>query len=178
MGGQPAYRRVIFYAIGALLAGAMSVRLGFELHRLLFVPDGPIDLLLLHGMIPQWFQGIPFYQDRGGIHPPAMFVLLWPLYGWGSETATRWVFALAVALAAAGFGRMLVREAGVGSDSERVLLSVLIVGCYPAAITVGNGQVTFFVLFAAIAGVLVCLRRPPGGARELCEACCANRWRR
>jgi hypothetical protein len=149
----------------ALLAGALSARLGSEFHRLLFEPDGPMDLILLRGLIVEWFAGIPFYEVRGGIHPPAVFLLLWPVYGWASEGTTRWVFLVAAALAGAGLVRLLLREArAVGWD--RAWLAVVLVGCYPAAITIGNGQATFFILMAAFSGVLVTLRRAPGAGRD------------
>ena len=165
-GGQTPYRRALFLGAGSVLVAALSVRLALEVHRLLFDPDGPIDLLMLHNLIRQWFAGVPFYEDRGGIHPPGVFLLLWPLYGWGSEIATRWVYALATAIAAAGFGRLLLREAGFANPWERGLIAILVVGSYPAAVTIGNGQTTFFLLLAALAGVLVCLRQPPGAARD------------
>ena len=48
------------------------MRLALEVRRLLFEPDGPIDLLMLHNLIGQWFDGVPFYEDRGGLHPPGV----------------------------------------------------------------------------------------------------------
>ena len=144
----------------------LSVRLAYELNRLLFEAGGPIDLLVLRRMIREWFAGFPVYEERKGIHPPAVFVLLWPLYGWGSETLTRWLYALLTAIVAMGFGRLLLREAHAGSTRDRALLAILLIGCYPAAITIGNGQLTLFLLFAAIGGVFVCLGRAPGAGRD------------
>lgn len=147
------------------------MRLAFELNRLLFEAGGPIDLLVLRRLIREWLAGMPFYEERGGIHPPAVFLLVWPLYGWGSAMLTRWAYALATAIVVAGFGRLLLREARPASARQRALLALLFVGGYPAAITIGNGQITFFVLFAAIGGVLVCLRQPPGARRDMLLAC-------
>ncbi len=165
-GGQTPYRRALCLGVGSVLVAGLSVRLGYELHRLLFEPGGPIDLLMLRGMIREWLAGIPFYEDRGGIHPPAVFLLLWPLYGWGSGLVTRWAYALATAVVIAVFGRRLLNEARPASAWERLLLSLLVVGSYPAAITIGNGQITIFLLAAAIGGVFVCLGRPSGAARD------------
>ena len=164
--GQASYRRPLFLGLGLLLAAVLSLRLAFELNRLLFEAGGPIDLFILRRMIAEWLAGLPFYQERGGIHPPATFLLLWPLYGWGTDTVTRWLCALANAVVVAAFGRVLVREARTASGEERALLWLLLVGCYPAAITIGNGQITFFVLAATIAGILVCLRWAPGSGRD------------
>ncbi len=148
------------------MAAALSLRLAYELNRLLFEPGGPIDLLVLRRMIREWFAGIPFYVERGGIHPPAVFLLLWPIYGWGSDTLTRWAYLLATAVVILGFGRLLLREARPASARERALLGLLLLGGYPTAITIGNGQVTLFLLFAAIGGVFVCLRDAPGAGRD------------
>jgi hypothetical protein len=46
------------------------------------------------------------------------------------------------------------------------MVALLVVACYPAAITIGNGQITFYVLLAAVAGVLLVLREPPGADRD------------
>lgn len=165
-GGQASYRRALFLAAASILLAGLSVRLALEIQRLLFEPGGPIDLRMLHNLIAQWFDGVPFYEDRGGIHPPGVFLLLWPLYGWGSETSARWVYALAAALAAAGLVRLLLRESRPARPWERALVAILVIGSYPAAITIGNGQITFFVLLAAIGGVLVSLRQAPGAARD------------
>ncbi|HJU86944.1 MAG TPA: hypothetical protein VJ788_06215, partial [Gemmatimonadota bacterium] len=106
----------------------LSVRLAYELNRLVLEAGGPIDLLVLRHMIREWFAGFPVYEERKGIHPPAVFVLLWPLYGWGSETLTRWLYALLTAIVAMGFGRLLLREAHAGSTRERALLAILLIG--------------------------------------------------
>lgn len=49
---------------------------------------------------------------------------------------------------------------------DRGLLAILIVACYPAAITAGNGQITFHVVLAAPAGVLIQRRELPGARRH------------
>lgn len=165
-GGQAPYGRVLFLAAILLLAAVLSVRLAFEVHRLLLAPDVPIDVANLRRMIREWFGGIPFYEDRGGIHPPAVFVLLWPLYGWGPPAVTRWLFALTAAIVGAAFGRFLLRESRPASARDCVLLSVLLLGGYPTAITIGNGQLTIFILGAAVAAVFVCLRRNAGAGRD------------
>jgi hypothetical protein len=164
--GQASYRRLFFLVAGLVLVAALSARLAHELNRLLFEADGPIDLLLLRRMIRDWLAGASPYEGRGGIHPPAVFVLLWPLYGWGSDTLTRWVYALVSFIVIAGFARVLLREARPESAWESALLAIVLAGCYPAAVTIGNGQITFFLLFAAIGSVLVFLRRPSGAGRD------------
>ena len=64
------------------------------------------------------------------------------------------------------FARLLLREARPASTIDGALLWVLVLGAYPTAITIGNAQITIFVLCAAIAGVFASLRRAPGAARD------------
>ena len=153
-------------ALGLLAFGGMAWRLVLEIQRLLVLPEGPIDLLILRRMIEPWFAGVPFYEDRGGIHPPTVFLLLYPIYGWGSEAVGRWFYLLTAGPAAAAFAWLLVREARPAGAADHALLAGLVIGGYPAAITIGNGQITFFVLLAALAGVLLCLRAAPGTGRD------------
>ncbi|HET6617929.1 MAG TPA: glycosyltransferase 87 family protein [Gemmatimonadota bacterium] len=154
-----------------VLAAAIAARFGTEVHRLLFEPEGPIDLLLLRGLIRDWFDGLPVYVERkSAVHPPANFLLLWPLYGWTPEGLDRWFYAVITSLATAGLVAILVREARPASRADRVLLGALVVGCYPTAISLGIGQMTVIVLLTAIAAVLIALRQPPALRRDLALA--------
>lgn len=165
--GQESYRRGIFLGVGALLATAAAARLGLEIHRLLFEPRGPIDLLLLRRLIQEWLADTRVYDGfGGGVHPPAVFLLLWPLYGWAPAELARWFYAGVTALVMVALVALLLREARPAGRADRILLAAVLVGGYPTAITIGNGQVTLHVLLAAIAAVLIALRRPPGWTRD------------
>lgn len=145
----------------------VAARLAVEVHRLLFDPTGPLDLLLYDELIRDWFAQTRVYVGyRGAIHPPAVFLLLWPIFGWAPAQLEPWYYALTTALVIAAFVKLLLREARPASGLDRGLLAVLIVACYPAAITIGNGQITFHVLIAALAGILLQLREPPGARRD------------
>lgn len=145
----------------------LGVRFVGEVHRLLFDPTGPLDLLLYHELIRDWFAQVRVYGGhRGAIQPPAVFLLLWPIYGWAPAQLERWYYALTTALVVAVFVGLLVREARPVSSIDRALLAVLAVVCYPAAITIGNGQITFHVLLVALAGILLSLRVSPGARRD------------
>lgn len=152
--------------LGALLAGGLAARLGLEIQRLLFEPGGPIDLLLYHRLIQSWFAGVPIYDSAEAVHPPALFLLLWPIYGALPAAATRWLYVATTLPVLAAFVGILLREAGPAGLWHRALLGALIVGCYPTAITIGIGQSTLYVLLAALAGTLLLLREPPGVARD------------
>lgn len=153
------------------MAAAMAARLGIEVHRLLFEPEGPIDLLLLRELTRDWFADIPVYVGlRGAVYPPADYLLLWPLYGWAPRSIDRWFYALVTAFVTAALVAILVREAKPASRADRMLLGALVVGGYPTAISLGNGQITPHVLLTAIAAVLIALRRPPALRRDLALA--------
>jgi hypothetical protein len=125
-------------------------------------------LLLYRELIHDWFADIRVYDRlRGAIHPPAVFLLLWPIYGWVPAQLERWYYALTTALVVMAFVGLLLREARPASDLDRGLLAVLIVASYPTAITIGNGQITLHVLLAALAGILLLLRMPPGARRDV-----------
>jgi hypothetical protein len=165
--GQESYRRPILLGSGALLAGAAVVRLGLEVHRLLFVPDGPLDLLLLSELIRDWLADTRVYVAfRGAVHPPGVFLLLWPIYGWAPPGFERWFYALVTALVTAALAAILVREARPESREDRILLAALVVLSYATAITIGNGQITLFMLLPAVAAVLIATREPPGWGRD------------
>jgi hypothetical protein len=148
------------------VAGGLAARLGLEIQRLLFEPGGPIDLLLYHRLIQSWFAGVPIYDSAEAVHPPALFLLLWPIYGWLSAEVTRWLYAATTLPVLAVFVGMSLREAGSAGLRDRALLGALIVGCYPTAITIGIGQITLYIMLATLAGTLLVLREPPGAARD------------
>jgi hypothetical protein len=145
----------------------LGARLVVEVHRLLFEPTGPNDLLLYNELIRDWFAQVPVYVGhRGAVHPPAVFLLLWPIYGWMPAQLVRWYYALTTALVVAAFVGLLLREARPVRSIDRALLAVLVGTCYPAAITIGNGQITFYILIAVLAGILLSLRESPGARRD------------
>jgi hypothetical protein len=158
---QESYRTPLLVAIGAILGAGLAARLGIEIYRLLFEPHGPVDLLLYHRLIQSWFAGVPIYDSPEAVHPPALFLLLWPIYGWPSAEATRWLYALTTIPVLGAFVGILLREARAPGPWDRALLGALIVGCYPTAITIGIGQITLYVLLATLAGTLLVLREPP-----------------
>ena len=95
-----------------------------------------------------------------------MFLLLWPLYGWAPAELARWFYAGVTALVTVALVALLLREARPAGRADRILLAAVLVGGYPTAITIGNGQVTLHILLAAIAAVLIALRRSPGWTRD------------
>jgi hypothetical protein len=156
----------LLLALGVLVAAGLALRLGLELQRLLFEPGGPIDLLLYRRLILEWFQGVEIYGSPEAVHPPALFLLLRPIYGWLSADGTRWLYLLTTLPVSAAFAAILLHEASPARRLDHALLATLIVACYPAAITIGTGQITLYVMLATLSGLLLVLRRPPGAARD------------
>lgn len=171
------YGRAVLLAGVVLECAVFATRFVNEVQRLLFaripyaMADGPIDLQIYVKFIRQWFEGIPIYlEERAAVHPPALFLLLWPIFGWLSEMPTRWFYAATTLVVLVGFLWLMLREARPATALDGVLLGGLILVGYPTTITIGNGQVTLYILFALLAGVLVALRGTPGVRRDLLAA--------
>lgn len=153
-----------------LMVAAVAARLVPETERLLFLesPRGPHDLRLYQGLIRAWFDGVPVYTEfRHAVQPPALFFILWPIYGWLAEGPTRWLFAGLTVLSLAGLGILVQREARPATIRERVFLAGLILAGYPTAISIGVGQATVSILMAALSGILLLVQRPPSLGRDV-----------
>lgn len=163
---QGSYRGLVL-AVVALAGIVIGARLTFEVHRLLFQPDGAIDLWIFRHYTWNWFAQVPIpVAFRGSVHPPASFLILWPLYGWAPRSVAPWWYAVMTAPVIFVFARLLLREARPASGYHGILLGTLIVASYPAAITIGIGQITFHVLLATVAAVLIQRRESPGVRRD------------
>src|SRR3954465_1612200 len=86
------HRWWLFPAIIALMAVAAVLKLEYQFRVLLWEPKGAIDLRPLHSLVHNWFVGRRV--KAWIVYPPASFVLLWPLLGWFSLAAVRWVWAI------------------------------------------------------------------------------------
>jgi hypothetical protein len=93
-----------------IMAIAALVWLGYQFWRLLWgsapiwptSPTGAVDLKLLHRLVHEWFAGRPVYRElASAVHPPATYLLLWPLMGWLDVTPARWLWAITTVVALA-----------------------------------------------------------------------------
>ena len=155
------------------MATASLVWLGYQFWRLLFgaepiwpsSPIGAVDLKLLHRLVHDWFAGRPVYRElSSAVHPPATYVLLWPLLGWLEVTPARWLWAVTTLGALAWLVHIIVRESGAASPLERGLVALIPCSMYATGAAIGNGQLIVHLLPIMLAGLLV-LRRPPAGWR-------------
>ncbi len=129
-------------------------RLFYQVWRLLMRDggNGANDLQLLRQWIIDWFEGKPIYSY---ILFPATFPTLWPITGWLSIEATRWLWLALYAIAFWGLVRILKSGAVVRDGKETVLLALFVLTIYPTGVTIGNGQMALLLLPAVVAGLII-----------------------
>ncbi len=129
-------------------------RLVYQVWRLLFKDggNGANDLLLLRQWIIDWFEGKPIYSY---ILFPATFPTLWPITGWLSIEATRWLWLGLYAVALWVLVRILKSGAVIRDGKETMLLALFVLTIYPTGVTIGNGQMALLLLPAVVAGLII-----------------------
>ena len=141
-----------------------ALKLGDEFRRLLFEPshNGAIDTRNFHLLVRGWFDGRPLYEElTAAVHPPATYVLLWPLLGWLELTPARWLWALTSLVALGALVYLIVRESGADTRLEYTFVALLALSMNATGVTVGNGQTILHILPALLFGLLW-LNRNPG----------------
>lgn len=152
---------VIAFAVLAMFAAACW-RLGNELPRLLYDPDGAFDLRLRHREVHRWVEGSEVYGDvERGDYPPASYLILWPLLGWLGPGPARWLWG---ATGVAGLGWLavlMVRGSGARTRLEALFVALLPFSVYASSATLSMGQLINHVLPVLLAGLFL-LRREGG----------------
>lgn len=152
-------------AIVCMVAAALW-RLGNELPRLLFGPDGAFDMRLRYREVDRWFAGLPVYDDaERGDYPPASYIMLWPLLGWLPRPHARWLWGATTIVALVIIAMIAVRESGAHTRRQALLVAVLPFSVYATAATIGMGQIVNHVVALLLAGLLV-LRHAGGRWRD------------
>ena len=131
------------------------LKLGAEFGRLLFEtgPTGAVDLRFFHRHVANWFARGDLQADLP--YPPASLPLLALLgFGWLDDTASRWLCAVAMVAFACLFGRLIVKESGATSTLDRVFVVMMFLSMNATGVTLGNGQVTLYVLLFVTAPIL------------------------
>jgi hypothetical protein len=150
------YGAAVTTAAVAAMAVAAVWRLGNELPRLLFDPDGAFDLRLRHHEVGRWFAGLQVYgEPERGDYPPGSYAILWPLLGWLSLAASRLLWGATAMAALAGLALAAVRGSGARTRLEVLLAALLPFSTYASAATLGMGQAAAHVIVLVVAGVLV-----------------------
>jgi hypothetical protein len=157
-------------AVG-LLAALAVLKLGSEFWRLLMDTSrlGAIDLKLRYVDVHRWFSGLPVYEElRTAVYPPASYAILWPLLGWLSTNATRWLWAVTSILALVWLTRRVLQASGATTPLERVFVALLPASMNATGVTIGNGQLILHCLPVLLAAFLLLQQgRPRWGVDAL-----------
>ena len=148
------YRKIVLFGGIALLAIAGGIRLKNEYWRLLFDTTwlGANDLTTFYNAVRGWFSGENIYaQPRSAAaYPPATFVMLWPLLGWLDFLSARWFFALLTIPALILLSSFFIAHSDATSRMEKALVALIPLSANATGVTIGNGQITLFVLVALL----------------------------
>ena len=151
-----------------IMAMASVVWLGYQFWRLLWgsapiwhtSPTGAVDLKLLHQLVHEWFAGRPVYRELStAVHPPATYVLLWPMLGWLEVGPARWLWAVTAVVALTALVYVVVRESGADSSLERAFVALIPCSIYATGAAIGNGQLIVHLLPMLLVGLLLLHRR-------------------
>lgn len=127
----------------ALMALFAALKLGDEFRRLLLDPGyhGAVDTRILNQLIREWFEGRPVYWGHiHAVHPPATYVLLWPLLGWLDFTPARWLWAITSVATLAWLVYLIVKESDADTRLEYLFVALLALSMNATGVTIGNGQ--------------------------------------
>ena len=158
----------------ALMALVAFMWLGYEFWRLLWGSEpiwpssrtGAIDLKLRYREVHDWFSGTLVESP----YPPATFIILWPLLGWLSLTASRWLWAISTIFALGGLVYLIVRESTADTALERAFVALIPLSMYATGATIGNGQIIVHILPLLVFGLLLLYRRQRHLYRDLLAA--------
>jgi len=126
-----------------------ALKLGDEFRRLLFDTgyNGAVDTRILNELVRGWFEGVPLYRELvPAIHPPATYVLLWPLLGWLDFTPARWLWAATTVAALGWLVYLIVQESGAETRLEFVFVALMALSMNATGVTIGNGQLILHIL--------------------------------
>jgi hypothetical protein len=152
-------------------------RLTNETWRLLHdpSPDGATDLRLQWDSVRRWFGGGPVYGDiMTDNHPPASWLMLWPLLGWPSLETARWLWAIATLPALLALVVWTIVGCEATTPLERIVVGLVPLSMFATSATIGNGQLIIHVLAVLVPAILLLRdssgpdrRVPANWAREL-----------
>src|SRR3972149_1312900 len=142
----------------ALMSVFALMKLGEEFWRLTLDSSsiGAIDLKFRYIEVHRWFAGKPVYSYLGtAVYPPASYVILWPLLGWLPFTPARWLWAATTATTLVWLVYLVVRESGANTPLKQVFVALIPLSMNATGCTIGNGQLTVYIIPALLAGLLL-----------------------
>lgn len=155
------YRNTLLWVAVFLMILAGAQRLTNEFQRLLFDQgkDGAIDLRYRYNDVERWFSGLPVYEDKDAIYPPASYLMLWPLLGWLTQDHARWLWAVTSVVAMIWLMILMVKQSHAEGLSQRLFIALLVPSIYATGATIGNGQVIVHLLPFLITAMLLIQRK-------------------
>lgn len=150
-----------------------ALKLGDEFRRLLFDTgyNGAIDTRILNELVRGWFEGRPLYQELvPAIHPPATYVLLWPLLGWLQFAPARWLWAITSVAAMGWLVFLIVQQSGARTRLECLFVALLLLSMNSTGVAIGNGQLILHILPILLAALLLLRRNRAAQAAQLAAA--------
>ena len=142
----------------ALMSVFALMKLGEEFWRLTLDSSsiGAIDLKFRYIEVHRWFAGKPVYSYLGtAVYPPASYVILWPLLGWLPFTSVKWLWAATTVTTLVWLVYLVVRESGANTPLKQVFVALIPLSMNATGCTIGNGQLTVYIIPALLAGLLL-----------------------
>ncbi|HEY1371964.1 MAG TPA: hypothetical protein VGH50_05805 [Candidatus Binatia bacterium] len=145
------------------LASAFGV-----LARAGFQGDVPI---IFNDLVPRWFAGLPVYAySYLAVHPPATYVLLWPVFGPLDVDTARAVW---IALSIGSIGAMAflsMRESLAESADERLFAALMPMCMYATFFIARTGQFGLLVLTPLVGALTILNSCAPSWKRDAAAA--------
>ncbi|MFH1964258.1 MAG: hypothetical protein ABIJ42_01825 [Acidobacteriota bacterium] len=157
-----------------LMVTASSIWLSYEFWRLTWDSslDGALDLVQRYEDIYFWFRGLPIYGViTTASYPPASYAILWPMLGWLSIPAARWLWAFIYIGALVWLCAIFSKESKADTLLERIFIILIPLSMYATGAAIGNGQLIVFILPALLTALLLMQRADYTWKTEL-AACC------
>lgn len=138
-----------------------AFKLTDEFQRLIWDPGytGAIDLRIFFRRTRIWFLGQPVYGELRGTFPPASNVLFWPFVGWLPWPYVRYLWALTTVAVLIWLCRLIVRESGARTTTERLFIMLMLLSMNATGVTIGNGQFILHLLPLIIVSSLTFAKR-------------------
>ena len=157
-----------------LMVTAASIWLSYEFWRLTWDSSlkGAIDLVQRYEDVYFWFRGFPIYGViTTASYPPASYTILWPMLGWLSIPAARWLWAFLYIGALVWLCAIFSKESKAEGLLERIFITLIPLSMYATGAAIGNGQLIVFILPALLTALLLMQRADYTWKTEF-AACC------
>ncbi len=165
---------LIVVVVTAVLLGARDIKnLASAFDSLVLAPglDTAVDLRLRYTEVRAWMAGEPVYGTiKTAMYPPATYGMLWPLIGWTSWGAARWIFAISCGLSLIYLVRRVVLEGHDAGWQFKLLVASVLLSNYAIGVAIYTGQISLQVLPPLICSLLIVTRRRSSWGADVAAA--------